>query len=82
MRGHAPEGKKKEREGCDMSKKRSEGRTTPTQWVIRILILVIFVVALVIGANRLMEWNQLRQREEELRQDKDELTEEGQNAEN
>ena len=64
-----------------MSKKRAEGRTTPTQWVIRILILVIFVVALIIGANRLMEWNQLRGREEELQEEKDALTEGGQSAE-
>ena len=65
-----------------MSKKRSEGRTTPAQWVIRILILVIFVVALIIGANRLMEWNQLRQREEELQENKDELIGEQGEAEN
>lgn len=65
-----------------MSKKRSEGRTTPAQWVIRILVLVIFAVALIIGANRLMEWNHLRQREEELQQSKDALTEDGQSAEN
>ncbi len=77
---HRP--RKKERKGCDMSKKRAEGRTTPTQWVIRILILVIFVVALIIGANRLMEWNQLRGREEELQEEKDALTEGGQSAEN
>lgn len=65
-----------------MSKKRSEGRTTPAQWMIRILVLVIFVVALIIGVNRLMEWNHLRQREEELQQSKDALTEDGQSAEN
>lgn len=65
-----------------MSKKRSEGRTTPTQWLIRILILVIFVVALIIGANRLMEWNQLRGLEEELQEEKDALTEGGQGTEN
>ena len=57
-----------------MSKRKTDGRTTPAQWVIRILILIIFVVALVIGVNRLMEWNQLRQREEELQQEKDALT--------
>ena len=57
-----------------MSKKRSEGRTTPAQWVIRILILVIFIVALVIGARRLMEWNELHRQEEELEQRKEELT--------
>lgn len=57
-----------------MSKKRSEGRTTPAQWVIRILILVIFIVALAIGARRLMEWNELHRQEEELEQRKEELT--------
>ncbi len=65
-----------------MSKKKSEGRTTPAQWVIRILILVIFLVALAIGTGRLMEWNQLRQREEELQQEKDGLTAGDQSAEN
>ena len=66
-----------------MSKKRQEGRTTPAQWVIRILILIIFILALVIGTGRLMEWNQLRQREEELQQEKDDLTSgEQQGAEN
>ena len=65
-----------------MSKKRQEGRTTPAQWVIRILILIIFALALVIGAGRLMEWNQLRQQEEELQQEKDDLTSDGQNEEN
>ena len=65
-----------------MSKKRQEGRTTPAQWVIRILILIIFALALVIGAWRLMEWNQLRQQEEELQQEKDDLTSDGQNEEN
>ena len=57
-----------------MAKKKTEGKTTPAQWVIRILILVIFVVALVIGANRLMEWNQLRHRADELQEQKDDLT--------
>ena len=54
-----------------MSKKKTEGGTKPTQWVIRILILLIFIVAIVIGANRLMEWNRLRQRGEELQEQKD-----------
>ena len=41
------------------------------QWAIRILIMVIFVAALAIGANRLMEWNRLRQQAEELQQEKE-----------
>ena len=60
----------KRKEGCVM-KRKTEGRTTPMQWAIRILILVIFVAALAIGANRLMEWNRLRQQAEELQQEKE-----------
>ena len=65
-----------------MSKKRSDARITTSQGVIRILILVIFAAALIIGANRLMEWNQLRQREDELQEEKDALTETEQGNEN
>ena len=52
-------------------KRKTEGRTTPMQWMIRILVLLIFVAALVIGANRLMEWNRLRRQAEELQQEKE-----------
>ena len=40
-----------------MSNKKTEGKLTRLQWTVRILILVIFVVALLIAAGRLMEWN-------------------------
>lgn len=56
-----------------MAKRKSEGGTSPLQWVIGVLILVIFAVAVVIGANRLMEWNQLRKQAEELEQREDAL---------
>lgn len=56
-----------------MSKRKTEGGTSPLQWVIGILVLVIFAVAIVIGANRLMEWNQLRKQAEELEQRESEL---------
>ena len=52
-------------------KKKTEGRTTPMQWTIRILILFIFVAAIVIGAGRLMEWNKLRQRADALQEEKE-----------
>ena len=40
------------------------------QWMIRILILIIFIAALAIGANRLMEWNDLRRQADALEQEK------------
>ena len=48
-----------------MSKK-AQGRTTATQWLIRILILVIFCVAVIIAVRNFMEINQLRQRVEQM----------------
>ena len=47
-----------------MSKPKKEKQ--PLQWVICILIVVIFCAALLIFANRLMEWNQLQREKEEL----------------
>ena len=52
-------------------KRKSEGRTTPLQWAIRILILIIFVAAIAIGINRLLEWNQLRLQAQELQEEKE-----------
>ena len=52
-------------------KRKSEGRTTPMQWAIRILILIIFVAAIAIGINRLLEWNQLRLQAQELQEEKE-----------
>ena len=46
------------------------------KWVIRALIVLIFVVAMVITANRLMEWNQLQKEKEALEQQIDEAGEE------
>ena len=46
------------------------------RWVIRGLIIVIFLVAMVITANRLMEWNQLQKEKEALEQQMDEAGEE------
>ena len=44
------------------------------RWIIRILVIVIFVVALIITANRLMEWQERAQYERELEERKQELT--------
>jgi hypothetical protein len=52
-------------------KRKTEGRTTPMQWAMRILILVIFAAALTIGVNHLLEWNQLRQHKEALEEQKE-----------
>lgn len=41
------------------------------QWAIRILILIIFVAAIAIGINRLLEWNQLRLQAQELQEEKE-----------
>ena len=57
-----------------MSKRKAAGGRSPLQWVIGILVLVIFAVAVVIGASRLMEWNQLRKQAEELEQRENELS--------
>ena len=64
-----------------MAKRKKQGKTTVLQWVIRILILVIFCVSLVIAANRLMDWNQLRAREEELEKQKQEQSNAGEGYE-
>lgn len=51
-------------------------QSSPFKWVIRALIVVIFVIAMVITANRLMEWNQLQKEKEALEQQKNEMGEE------
>ena len=51
-----------------MSKK-TEGKLTRLQWTVRILILVIFVVAVLIAAGRLMEWNYKQRLLEEAKQE-------------
>ena len=50
---------------------------SPMTKIICALIVVIFVVALVIGAVKMMEWNQQQRKIKDLEQQKDELT--GQN---
>ena len=52
-------------------KRKTEGRITPMQRAIRILILLIFVAAIAIGAARLMEWNKLRRRADALQEEKE-----------
>ena len=56
-----------------MAKNKTEGKTSPMQWVIRILILVIFVVAVAIAARNFMEANQYRRRIEEQEKKIEEL---------
>ena len=48
----------------------SKRKVTPMQWIIRILIIVLFCVALVIGFGRLLEWNELERQKEELEKQK------------
>lgn len=43
-------------------------KKTPMQWVILSLIVLVFVVALVLSVNRLMEWNKARAELEGLRE--------------
>ncbi len=59
-----------------MAKNKTEGKLTRLQWTVRILILVIFVVAVLITAGRLMEWNREQQRLAEEQRKKEELEEE------
>ena len=57
-----------------MAKRRDNGKTTPLEWAIRILILIIFVASIAIAIGRLInEWypnwkhkQELEQRQEEL----------------
>lgn len=52
--------------------KKTRGRTSALQWVIRILILLIFVIAAVIAVRNVMEGNRNLQ---EAEQHENELTE-------
>ena len=47
---------------------------SPMGKIICALIVVIFIVALVIGAVKLMEWNQRERQIKDLEQQKEELT--------
>ena len=60
---------KKERLRKKVANKKTEGKLTRLQWTVRILILVIFVVALFIAAGRLMEWNYKQRLLDEARQE-------------
>ncbi len=51
-------------------------KSTPLQWVIRILILLIFVVAIAISVNRLIEWKQAKSEIGDLQEQKEELEQE------
>ena len=54
-----------------MAKRKTDGRITALDWVIRILIITIFAVSLGISMGKLMKWNENRQRAEELREQKE-----------
>ena len=51
----------------------SKKRITPMQWIIRILIVLLFCAALVIGFGRLLEWNELTRQKEELEKQKEQI---------
>ena len=51
----------------------SKNRVTPLQWIIRILIVLLFCAALVIGFGRLLEWNELTRQKEELEKQKEQI---------
>jgi hypothetical protein len=55
-----------------MSEKDQKEKRSPLQWVIRSLVLLIFVVALLTATVRLLEWNRdrLLLREEEERKNR------------
>lgn len=57
-----------------MDRQRKQSGSPKMRWIIRILVIVIFVVALIITANRLMEWQERAQYERELEERKQELT--------
>ena len=51
-------------------------KRSPLTWIMRALIVVIFIVAMAVAANRLTEWNQLQKEKEALEEQKEALTEE------
>ena len=52
----------------------SKKKITPLQWIIRILIVLLFCTALVVGFGRLLEWNDLTRQKEELEKRKAEFS--------
>ena len=51
----------------------SKRNLTPMQWIIRILIVLLFCVALFVAFGRLIEWNEDQKKIEELEKQKEEL---------
>ena len=54
-----------------MAKRKTDGKITALDWVIRILVVTIFAVSLGISMGKLMKWNENRQRAEELQEQKE-----------
>ena len=52
----------------------SKKKITPLQWIIRILIVLLFCTALAVGFGRLLEWNDLTRQKEELEKRKAEIS--------
>ena len=64
------------RKGCQqMSRKRKQIGSKKMQWIIGLLVAVIFLAAVGITAGRLMEFHQKQQYERELQERKEALTE-------
>ena len=53
----------------------SKKKITLSEWILRLLIIVLFCVALFVGFKRLDEWHELERQKEELEQEKNELQE-------
>ena len=51
----------------------SKKKTTPLQWVIRILIVLLFCTALLVGFRRLLERNELERQKQELEDKKEQI---------
>ena len=58
-----------------MSTNKTRGNTTRLQWTIRILILVIFAIALFFAVGRLLEINRKQREIEEQNDKKNDITE-------
>ncbi len=58
-----------------MSKK-SKGSISPLTVIIRVLIVVIFCLALFIASNRIIEWNEQQREAARLEEERDRLEEE------
>ncbi len=58
-----------------MSKK-SKGSISPLTVIIRVLIVIIFCLALFIASNRIIEWNEQQREAARLEEERDRLEEE------